>query len=213
MNNDSDRAYTSTARSAGRQRWQKGATFGAAWGLEIRGPASRPAPLAPPVPSGPCMSYSLHDLVNDLIALIPEDGSRLTNDEIRAALEREAGEPISDADLKEIKARAVAMGAAEGVKGPGGGLKAPGVDPPPRSAAPAAGTRTRRSGNGSAAPAPQPPSPPARHRPRHHGGLGAHRRTAQPDRPHLRCLLERRHRQPAGGAGAAHLSAVHPPAG
>jgi len=98
----------------------------------------------------------LHDLVNDLIALIPEDGSRLTNDEIRAALEWEAGEPISDADLKEIKARAVEMGAAEGVRAPGGGLKAPGVDPTPRSAVPAAATRTRRNGNGSAAPAPQP---------------------------------------------------------
>lgn len=36
---------------------------------------------------------ALADLINDLIALIPEDGSRLTNDEIRAALEREAGEP------------------------------------------------------------------------------------------------------------------------
>ena len=33
----------------------------------------------------------LADLVNDLIALIPDDGSRITNDEIRAALEREAG--------------------------------------------------------------------------------------------------------------------------
>ena len=98
---------------------------------------------------------ALADLVNDLIALIPEDGSRITNDEIRAALEREAGEPISDEDLKEIKGQVVALGAAEGVKGPGGGLKAPGIDPPPRAAAPSAGTRTRRSGNGSAAPAPQ----------------------------------------------------------
>jgi len=98
---------------------------------------------------------ALADLVNDLIALIPEDGSRLTNDEICAALERETGEPISDEDLKEIKSQVVALGAAEGVKGPGGGLRAPGIDPTPRTAAPAAGTRTRRSGNGSAAPAPQ----------------------------------------------------------
>ena len=92
---------------------------------------------------------ALADLVNDLIALIPEDGSRITNDEIRAALEREAGEPISDEELKELKSQVLALGAAEGVKGPGGGLRAPGIDPPPRTAAPAAGTRTRRSGNGA----------------------------------------------------------------
>ncbi len=98
---------------------------------------------------------ALADLVNDLIALIPEDGSRITNDEIRAALEREAGEPISEEELKEIKGQVLALGAAEGVKGPGGGLRAPGIDPPPRTAARAAGTRTRRSGNDSAAPAPQ----------------------------------------------------------
>jgi type I restriction enzyme M protein len=91
----------------------------------------------------------LADLVNDLIALIPEDGSRITNDEIRTALENEAGEPISDEDLKELKSQVVALGAAEGVKGPGGGLKAPGVDPPPGAAAPAAGSRTRRSVNGT----------------------------------------------------------------
>ena len=95
------------------------------------------------------------DLTDALIALIPEDGSRITNAEIKAALEKEAGEPINDAELKELKKLVVAMGAAEGVQGPGGGLKAPGVDPPPRAAVSAA-TRTRRRGNGSAAPAPQP---------------------------------------------------------
>jgi type I restriction enzyme M protein len=95
------------------------------------------------------------DLVNDLIALIPDDGSRITNDEIRTALEREAGEPISDEQLKEIKSQVVALGAAEGVKGPGGGLRAPGMDPPPRMPAPAAGPRTRRSGNSASAPSPQ----------------------------------------------------------
>ena len=94
-------------------------------------------------------------LINDLIALIPEDGSRITNDEIRAALEREAWEPISEAYLKEIKSQVVSKGFAEGVKGPGGGLKVPGVDQPPRAAAPAAGTSSRRSANGSATAAPQ----------------------------------------------------------
>ena len=88
------------------------------------------------------------ELTDALIALIPEDGSRITNDEIRAALEREAGEPISDGDLKEIKALVVTMGAAESMKGPGGGLKAAGVAPPIRSAA-ASASRTRRSGNGA----------------------------------------------------------------
>jgi type I restriction enzyme M protein len=92
------------------------------------------------------------DLTDALIALIPEDGSRITNEQIRTALEQEAGEPISDGELKEIKNLVVAMGAAEGVKGPGGGLKAPGVDPPPRATAAAAGgSRQRRSSNGAAA--------------------------------------------------------------
>jgi len=91
----------------------------------------------------------LADLTDALIALIPEDGSRITNDEIRTALEGEAGEPISDEELKELKSQVVALGAAEGVKGPGGGLRAPGIEPPSRTAAPAAGPRTRRSGNGT----------------------------------------------------------------
>jgi hypothetical protein len=63
---------------------------------------------------------ALADLVNDLIARIPEDGSRITNEEIGAALEREAGEAISDEQLKEIKSQVVALGAAEAVKGPSG---------------------------------------------------------------------------------------------
>ena len=91
----------------------------------------------------------LADLTDALIALIPEDGSRISNDQIRAALEQEAGEPISDETLKEIKALVVAMGAAEGVKGPGGGLKAPGVEAPVRAAPAASGGRPRRSGNGT----------------------------------------------------------------
>jgi len=97
----------------------------------------------------------LADLVNDLIALIPEDGSRITNVEIRTALEREAGEAISDEELKELKSQVVSLGAAESVKGPGGGLRAPGIDPPQRAAAPAAGPRPRPSSNGNSAPSPQ----------------------------------------------------------
>lgn len=97
----------------------------------------------------------LADLVNDLIALIPEDGSRISNDQIRAALEQGAGEPLNDDVLEEVKNRVVAMGDAEKARGPGGGLKAPGVAPPPRVAAVSTGQRTRRSGNGAGAPAPQ----------------------------------------------------------
>ena len=95
------------------------------------------------------------DLTDALIALIPEDGSRISNSEIQAALQLEAGEPISEAELKEIKALVVAMGAAESVKGPGGGLKAPGVAPPARVGASATGTRIRRNGTGGTAPSPQ----------------------------------------------------------
>ena len=91
---------------------------------------------------------SLTDLANDLIALIPEDGSRISNDQIRSALEAEAGEPISDAELKELKTRLVAMGAAESVKGPGGGLKAPGLDPPAKVAASGPGRRADLGASG-----------------------------------------------------------------
>lgn len=51
-------------------------------------------------------------LVNDPIALNPEDGSRITNDQIRAVLEREAGEPLSEAELEDTKNLAVAIGRA-----------------------------------------------------------------------------------------------------
>jgi hypothetical protein len=40
-------------------------------------------------------------------ALIPEDGSRISNGEIKAALEREVGEPLSDAQVEEAKTLAV----------------------------------------------------------------------------------------------------------
>lgn len=75
------------------------------------------------------------ELTDTLIALIPEDGSRISNAEIKAALEKEAGDSISEAELKELKTRVIAMEAAEAAMGPGGGLKAPGIDPPTRSGA------------------------------------------------------------------------------
>ena len=106
------------------------------------------------------------DLTDALIALIPEDGSRISNAEIKAALEQGVGEPLSDTQLEEAKILVVAMGAAEKARGPGGGLKAPGIEPPPRAASPG---RSRRNGNGTtaqgrqasvaASPASPPPEP------------------------------------------------------
>ena len=43
------------------------------------------------------------DLTDALIALIPEDGSRISNAEIKAALEQGVGEPLSDTQLEEAK--------------------------------------------------------------------------------------------------------------
>jgi type I restriction enzyme M protein len=117
-------------------------------------PTHSPLPTPHALPPLAALMPVLADLTDALIALIPEDGSRITNDQIRAALEQEAGEPLSDAELKEIKTLVVAMGVAEAVKGPGGGLKAPGLDTPPRATAggsTASRTRRRRSGNGAPA--------------------------------------------------------------
>ena len=107
------------------------------------------------------------DLSDALIALIPEDGSRISNGEIKAALEQEVGEPLSDALLEEAKNLVVAMGTAEKARGPGGGLKAAGIELPPRAAN---SGRSRRNGNGTsaqgrqaseaAAPATSPPPEP-----------------------------------------------------
>jgi hypothetical protein len=95
------------------------------------------------------------DITDALIALIPEDGSRISNAEIKAALEQEVDGPISDGELEEAKNLVVAMGAAEKPRGPGGGLKAPGLSPPPAAVASGNGSG-RRKANGSAASAPQP---------------------------------------------------------
>ena len=90
------------------------------------------------------------ELTDALIALIPEDGSRMSNAEIKASLESEVGEPISDGELEEVKNLVVAMGAAEKPRGPGGGLKAVGVSPAPKPVT--TGSRRRDNGaSGSAA--------------------------------------------------------------
>jgi len=89
------------------------------------------------------------EITDALIALIPEDGSRITNSELQAALARELGEAVSDEELNAAKDSVVVMGAAEKARGPGGGLKAAGVSPPPKPAT-ASGGRTNRSGPAAA---------------------------------------------------------------
>ena len=91
------------------------------------------------------------ELTDALIALIPEDGSRMTNAEIKASLESEVGEPISNGELEEVKNLVVAMGAAEKSRGPGGGLKAVGVSPAPKPVT----TGSRRQGSGATSSAAQ----------------------------------------------------------
>ena len=67
------------------------------------------------------------DVTDAMIALIPEDGSRLANQELRAAIDNELGIALSDAEFNAAKDVVVAMGLAEKVKGPGGGLKVAGT--------------------------------------------------------------------------------------
>jgi hypothetical protein len=128
------------------------------------------------------------DLTDALIALIPEDGSRISNGEIKAALEQEVEEQLSDALVEQAKNLVVAMGAAEKARGPGGGLKAPGLEPPPRAAA-----RSRTSNGGpaqgrhvseAAAPVSPPPEPgdPSR---------GFHGWVAPPERDLGKAAMER----------------------
>jgi type I restriction enzyme M protein len=64
------------------------------------------------------------DVTDVMIALIPEDGSRLANRELRAAIDSELGIALSDEQFNAAKDVVVGMGLAEKVKGPGGGLRA-----------------------------------------------------------------------------------------
>lgn len=70
------------------------------------------------------------DVTDALIALIPEDGSRLTNQELRTTIENELGLALADDEFNAAKDVVVGMGLAEKVKGPGGGLRAAGSQPP-----------------------------------------------------------------------------------
>ena len=57
------------------------------------------------------------DLTDALLALIPEDGSRVSNEQLRLALAEEAEEPFSDEQFEAAKDHVVAMGAAEKARG------------------------------------------------------------------------------------------------
>jgi hypothetical protein len=46
------------------------------------------------------------DLTDALIALIPEDGSRISNGEISAELEKRLGESIAEQELEGLNAKA-----------------------------------------------------------------------------------------------------------
>lgn len=96
------------------------------------------------------------DLTDALLALIPEDGSRISNKLLRAVLAEETEAPFSDEEFEAAKNQLVATGAAEKARGPGGGLKAPGQSRPPRAAAPAGNGRSRHNGNGAGPATPQP---------------------------------------------------------
>ena len=105
------------------------------------------------------------DLTDALLALIPEDGSRIGNGELRAALSEEAEEPFNDEEFEAAKNHIVAMGAAEKARGPGGGLRLPGVTAPPKATANGSANATS-SANGDrrqsrkAVEPPAPASPP-----------------------------------------------------
>jgi len=128
------------------------------------------------------------DLTDALIALIPEDGSKISNDAIKAALEKEVGEPISDAQVNVAKNLVVAMGAAEKARGPGGGLKAPGLEPPAKTPV---GSRKAKGSSGQgrqASEAAPPVSPPPEPGDPSHGFQGW---VAPPERDQGRAAMEK----------------------
>jgi hypothetical protein len=87
------------------------------------------------------MQASLVEITDALIAFIPEDGSRLSNAELRAGVESVIGCQLSDVAYEAAKSHVIPMGLAEKVKGPGGGLRAAGskeVQTKPSAAAAAA---------------------------------------------------------------------------
>ena len=88
------------------------------------------------------------DVTDAMIALIPEDGSRLANRELRTAIDSELEIALSDEQFNAAKDAVVAMGLAEKVKGPGGGLRAAGSNQVQTKPAAAAATATAISPGG-----------------------------------------------------------------
>jgi type I restriction enzyme M protein len=71
------------------------------------------------------------EITDALIELIPDDGSRVPNKELRAAVEEKVGNALSSEDFEMAKGIVVGMGIAQKAKGPGGGLKAASIKPSP----------------------------------------------------------------------------------
>lgn len=71
------------------------------------------------------------EITDALIELIPDDGSRVPNKELRAAVEEKVGNAVSNEDFEMAKGIVVGMGIAQKAKGPGGGLKAASIKPRP----------------------------------------------------------------------------------
>ena len=69
------------------------------------------------------------EITDAIIELIPEDGTRISNQELRAAIEEKLGCAVGDVDFDDAKCVVVSMGVAQRVKGPGGGLKAAALIP------------------------------------------------------------------------------------
>ena len=69
------------------------------------------------------------EITDAMIELIPDDGSRIPNKELRAAVEEKVGNAVSDEDFEMAKGVVVDMGIAQKAKGPGGGLKAASIKP------------------------------------------------------------------------------------
>ncbi len=86
------------------------------------------------------------DVTDAMIALIPEDGSRLANRELRTAIDSELEIALSDEQFNAAKDAVLAMGLAEKVKGPGGGLRAAGSNQVQTKPAAAASTATSPGG-------------------------------------------------------------------
>ena len=69
------------------------------------------------------------EITDAMIELIPEDGTRISNQELRAAIEEKLGCAVGDVDFEVAKGVVVSMGVAQKAKGPGGGLKAAAINP------------------------------------------------------------------------------------